>query len=85
MSKLIAFQIYRTERITINGELFTINFMKKKDGEEYKLIAINDDKTKQLHGSYSAETADDFLNITGRRLEEEVYSILKADIERGHI
>jgi hypothetical protein len=72
MSKLIAFQIYRTEQIVINGELFTVNFTKKKDGEEYRPIAINDDKTKQLCGSYSVETANDSLHITGRKLEEEV-------------
>lgn len=85
MSEIIAFETYRTENITINGESFTVHFTKRKDGEEYALFAVNDDRTKNWRGFYSAETAVDFTRSTGRRLEEEVYSVLKGDIERGHI
>lgn len=85
MSEIIAFEIYRTENISINGDAFTVRFAKRKDGEEYALFAVNENKTKSWRGFYSPETAADFKHSTGRQLEEEVYAVLKGDIERGHI
>jgi len=81
MSELYAYSIYRTETIEFKGEAFTVNFMKRKDGEEYKLIAVNDEGTKRFSGEYSRETADAFENINGSDLADEVYVVLRARIE----
>lgn len=85
MSELIAFEIYRTENITIKGESFTVRFTKRRDREEYELHAANDAGTKNWKGSYSSETATDFALSTGLQLEEGVYAILKGEIDRGNI
>ncbi len=85
MSELIAFEIYRIENIAIKGESFTVRFTKRRDKEEYELHAANDSGTKNWKGSYSSETAADFAHSTGRQLEEEVYAVLKGDIDRGSI
>jgi hypothetical protein len=85
MSSIIAFEIYRTEALTFNGERFTVSFTKRKDGEEYALFAVNDARTKSWRGFYSVETAADFKASTGQQLEDEVYKVLKGDVERGHV
>lgn len=85
MSEIIAFENYRSEKITINGESFTVHFSKRKDGEEYALHAVNDDGTKNWRGFYSAETAADFTRSTGQKLGEGVYSVLQDDIDRGNV
>jgi len=85
MSVMIAFEIYRTEVFTFNGEQFTVQFTKRKDGEEYALFAVNDLGTKSWRGFYSPETAADFLESSGQKLEEEVYSVLKGDVECGGV
>jgi hypothetical protein len=84
MSEIIAFEIYRTEVFAFNEERFTIQFAKRKDAEEYALFAVNDAKTKSWKGFYSPETAADFLVSTGQHLEDEVFRVLRGDIERGH-
>ncbi len=84
MTQLIAFEIYRTEVIFFNGNRFTVSFSKRKDAEECALFAVNDDGTKRWSCFYSAETAADFATSTGQRLEDEVYQILRGDIDRGH-
>ncbi len=85
MTQLIAFEIYRTEVIVFNEDRFTVSFSKRKDGEEFALFAVNDDRTKRWSGFYSAETAADFAMSTGQRLEDEVYQVLRGDLERGHV
>jgi hypothetical protein len=85
MTQLIAFEIYRTEVLVLNGERFTVRFSKRKDAEEFALFAVNDAGTKSCNGFYSPETAADFMASTGQRLEDEVYKVLKGDIERGHV
>lgn len=78
MSEIIAFEIYRVESLTINGENFVVYFTKKKDSAEYKLIALNEDRTTCLQRTYWAETADDFTHKKGGKLEKAVYNILNG-------
>jgi len=85
MTQLIAFEIYRTEVLVFNGERFTVSFSKRKDTEEFALFAVNDERTKSWRGFYSPETAADFVASTGQQLEDEVYKVLRGDIERGHV
>lgn len=83
MTDLIAFDIYRTELLKIKDKTYEVNFTKRKNSEEYNLIAINPNNQKQFHASYSVEIADDFKKSTGDNLAEVVYQILKNDIERA--
>jgi hypothetical protein len=85
MTELIAFEIYRTEALTLNGEEYTVRFAKRKDHEQYALFADNDIGTKSWRCFYSPEVAADFKRSTGKALESEVYSVLKGDIQRGII
>lgn len=84
MSEIIAFEIYRSEEISINGETFRVNFSKRKDAEEYALFAVSSDRTKSWRGFYSAETAADFERSHGETLEKEMYAVLRGDIESGN-
>ena len=83
MTDLIAFHIYRTEVLDLKGEKYTVRFTKRNDQEEYALFAANEPGTKSWRCFYSPEVAEDFKRSTGRELEEEVYAVLKGDIERG--
>lgn len=83
MTDIIAFEIYRTENMTINGECIRVNFTQRKDLDEYALFAVNGSGTKRWSGFYSAATATEFTHCTGLEMEEEVYSILRIDIEQG--
>ena len=85
MSSLITFHIYRTELLTLKGEKFTVTFTKRSDQEEYALFAINATGSKSWRAFYSSEIANDFKQSTGRALEDEVYEVLKSDIERGEV
>lgn len=85
MTELIAFQAYRTERLQINGDLFTVQFTKRKDRPDvYALFAINDDTTKSWQCFYSGKTANEFEKTTGNRLEELICAVLNGDVDRGH-
>lgn len=85
MTELIAFDIYRTEALTLNADKYVVRFAKRKDREEYALFANNEAGTKSWRCFYSPEVAADFKRSTGKELETEVYSVLKDDIERGII
>ena len=85
MTELIAFDIYRTEALTLNADKYVVRFGKRKDREEYALFANNEAGTKSWRCFYSPEVAADFKRSTGKELETEVYSVLKDDIERGII
>lgn len=86
MTQLIAFEIYRTEELVLNGYEYTVFFSKRRDTQEYEIFAVNHDKTKSIRGSYSAETAKDFKSYTGNDLQEAVYNILKDEqIGRAHV
>lgn len=83
MSQLIAFHIYRTEFLELNHEKYIVHFTKRNDQEEYALFAKSESSAKNWRCFYSSETAADFNRSTGRELAEEVYEVLKGDIERG--
>ncbi|OGB53982.1 MAG: hypothetical protein A2503_08815 [Burkholderiales bacterium RIFOXYD12_FULL_59_19] len=85
MTDVIAFDIYRTETLTLNADKYVVRFAKRKDGEEYALFAVNETGTKSWRCFYSPEVAADFKRSTGKALETGVYSVLKHDIERGII
>lgn len=81
MSDLLAFSIYRTERLNFNGEVFTIYFTEHKDGQEFAVKALNQSGTKNLKGSFTKETAIHFSKLGGDDLATEVYKILKSELE----
>lgn len=83
MTRLIAFDIYRTERISIPGRTLTARFLRRKDREAYELL-VSDDSTEEIWKcGYSVETARDFAAETGGRLEQHVYEIFKSDVVHG--
>jgi hypothetical protein len=83
MTELIAFEIYRTEKLTLNADKYIVRFTRRKNGEEYALFADNETATKSWRCFYTPEVAVDFERSTGETLEAEVYSVLRGDIERG--
>jgi hypothetical protein len=85
MPSLIAFHIYRTECLVLKGEEFTVTFTKRSDQEEYALFAVNAAGSKSWRAFYTPEVAIDFKGSTGRALEDEVYEVLKGDIESDEV
>ena len=49
------------------------------------MFALNDSRIKSCRCFYSAEMAADFVATAGGQLEDEVYKVLKGDIECGHV
>ncbi|WP_304352057.1 hypothetical protein [Comamonas testosteroni] len=79
MSRLVPFDIYRTESLKLNGEQFTVHFSKSNNDEAYELFAINNDESKNLRASFSSDTAANFSQLhAGRQLEDLVYKILRT-------
>ena len=83
VTSLIAFQTYREETIELQGEKFTLRFTKRKDQEEYALFATNAGGTKNWRGFHTPEVAREFNLITGKKMEEAVYKVLRSDIEQS--
>lgn len=81
MTELIAFNIYRTETLTLNEEKYLVRFAKRNDDEEYALFADNESRTKRWRCFYSPEVAANFMRSTGKALETEVYLVLRDKIE----
>ena len=80
MSDLLAFNIYRTEKLNLTGELFTINFTRRNDGQEFAIHALNQSGSKNLRVSFTKETADDFSILQGDDLATEVYKVLLPEL-----
>lgn len=81
MSTLIAFEIYRTENISISGKNLTVRFLRRKDFEDYELRVSDEEKGETWSYSYSAETARDFASQNGEALEQQIFEILKSDVQ----
>jgi hypothetical protein len=71
---------YKTEVLEFNGERYAVQFRSRMDGELYDLLATNELTKKEVSGTSSKEVADDFKNITGKSLENEVFQIIKDEI-----
>ena len=80
MTELIAFDIERSEELTLNGRSCVVHFHKRRDGEEYRLIAIDHESGKQESCSYSEETAAYFKALHGAELADEVARMLAAHV-----
>lgn len=86
MTILIAFHIYRTEQLTISGKTYAVHFTRRNDTGDYELYAVEQGPSRSSwRCSYSSETAADFARSQGKALEDEVFKVLKGDIERGLI
>jgi hypothetical protein len=83
VTDLIAFDVYRTESLSISGRQLTARFLLRKDQEAYELLVSDESTGEVWKCGYTAETARDFASQTGEGLEQHVYSILKSDIEDG--
>jgi len=83
MSQMIGFNIYRTERISLNGVNYTIRFTSRKDGQEYKLLVSNESNDKQASYEFTEETASDFKHYHGEELQEQVARFIEGDIKSG--
>ena len=83
MTDLIAFDIYRTENLSIDGRQLVARFLRRKDLGAYEL-SVSDESTGEVWKcGYSAETARDFAKQRGHDLEQYVYAILKSDVTNG--
>lgn len=83
MHDTIIFEVYRVEQLEFNGDLFIVQFAKRKDAEEYALFARNEPGDKVARAFYSRETAIDFSHSTGHELEDEVYDLLRGELGRN--
>lgn len=79
MTDLIAFEIYRTEEISIFGKQMIARFLRRKDHEAYELLLSDEASGDIWKCGYSAETARDFAKQTGEALEQHVYAIIRND------
>ena len=80
MTDLIAFEIYRTEEISVSGRQLVARFLRRKDHEAYELLLSDEITGEVWKAGYSAETARDFAKQNSEALEQHVYEILKGDV-----
>lgn len=81
MSELMAFDLFRTEPLDVDGEKYTVHFSKRRDGEETKISAVHDhDTNKSVAIHFSTEAAPDFYSTTGRPLSDEVVALLAEEV-----
>lgn len=83
MTHLIAFDIYRTEQVSVAGKRLIARFLRRKDHEAYELLLSDETTGEVWRCGYSAETARDFAVQTGEVLEQHVYALLKGDAAAG--
>lgn len=83
MTRLIAFDIYRTVNVSVNGRPLVARFLRSKDHEVFELLLSDEESGQIWKCSYSAETAIDFAKEAGESLEQHVYEILKGDVANG--
>ena len=83
MESLIAFDIYRTENISVSGRKLTVRFLRRKDQEAYELLVSDESTEKVWKFCYSVETARDFAGQTREELEQHILEIIKGDITHG--
>lgn len=81
MSELIAFDVFRTEKLDVDGETYTVYFSKRRDGEETKISAIPDQgNNKGVVIHFSMEGASDFYAARGHPLSDEVVELLAEEV-----
>lgn len=80
MTEIIAMTIYRTETLVVDGQPCIVRFQKRKDGDEYILLATNETTGKSRRASYTKETAADFERQHGADLEAAVQEILAEQV-----
>lgn len=83
MTMLIAFDIYRTEILSINDKKLTARFLRRKDHEAYELLVSDESSGEVWHCGYSKETAMEFANQQGKSLEQLVFKLILSDVENG--
>ena len=77
MSKIIAFERYRTEVLGLDGERITVRFAKSRDAEQYVVFAANDDGSRRGIRYHSPDAAASIAKMTGQELENAVRAILQ--------
>ena len=77
MSEVIAFERYRIEVLTLDGERITVRFTKNKNAEEHVVFAANDDGSRRGICYYSPDAAASIAKMTGQELENAVRAILQ--------
>lgn len=81
MSELIAFDLFRTEPLDVDGEKYMVHFSKRRDGEETKISAVPEqDKNRSVAIHISTEVASDFYATRGRPLSDEVVALLAEEV-----
>jgi hypothetical protein len=77
MSQIIAFEIERTEVVTLDGERTTVRFTKNKNAEEHVVFATNDDGSHRRVCYYSPEATTNIAKMAGLELRNAVHAILQ--------
>ena len=81
MSELIAFDLFRTEPLDVDGEKYTVHFSKQRDGEETKISAVSDQhKNKSVVIHFSTEVGSEFYATRGHPLSDEVVALLAEEV-----
>jgi hypothetical protein len=85
MTKLISYNIYRTEIVSILGKVYTVRFTSTPDGQDHALMVSNDVTGKEGKYHVTSDLANDFNKLEGKKFADEVLEIIKSDIEQNII
>ena len=77
MSEIIAFEVRRTDVLTLSGERFTVRLAKAKDSPECAMFVLNDAGDKNLFVPYTPEAAENIAKMTEQELKSELTAILR--------
>lgn len=81
MSELIAFDIFRTELLDVDGEKHTVYFSKRRDGAEIKISAISEQhKNKRIAIHFLTEVASNFYATRAYPLSDEAVALLAVEV-----
>ena len=81
MRELIAFDIFRTEPLNVDGEQYMVHFSKRRDGAEIKISAISEQhKNKSVSIHFLTEVASNFYATRAYPLSDEAVALLAVEV-----
>lgn len=84
MTKLIAFDIYRTETIKVGSKILVARLLRRKDHDEYKLHISDEESGKVCTYSHSVDFAKNLSEKTAAQFQNIVCEILQEPLKNDN-
>ena len=81
MTKLIAFDIYRTETIKVENNILIARLLRRKDHHEYKLHISDEETGKICTYSHSVDFSKNLSEKTAAQFKQIVCEILQEPLK----